>query len=116
MTPHASVTDPDCRLYKNAPGDASRLAYLGHVLMDNRQGLIVGEQVTTADGTAEVDAALQLVDELSGAERITLGADKGYDRHEFVQDLRDRNVTPHVARECKGSAIDGARLGTSAMS
>nr|WP_283103198.1 IS5 family transposase [Acidithiobacillus sp. S30A2] len=104
---HASITDPDCRLYKKAPGDASRLAYLGHVLMDNRHGLIAGEQVTTADGTAEVDAALQLMDELGGSQRITLGADKGYDRHGFVQDLRNRNVTPHVARKCKGSAVDG---------
>ncbi|MBU2783989.1 IS5 family transposase, partial [Acidithiobacillus caldus] len=103
---HASVTDPDARLYKKAPGEASRLAYLGHVLMDNRHGLIAGEQVTTADGTAEVDAAVQLVDDLGGTQRITLGADKGYDRHGFVQNLRDRNVTPHVARKRKGSAID----------
>ncbi len=104
---HASVTDPDARLYKKAPGEASRLAYLGHVLMDNRHGLIAGEEVSTADGTAEVDAALHLVDSLGGSQRITLGADKGYDRHRFVQDLRDRNVTPHVARKRKGSAIDG---------
>ncbi len=104
---HASVTDPDARLYKKAPGEASRLAYLGHVLMDNRHGLIAGEEVTTADGTAEVDAALHLVDSLGGSQRITLGADKGYDRHRFVQDLSDRHVTPHVARKRKGSAIDG---------
>ncbi|WP_141738819.1 IS5 family transposase, partial [Acidithiobacillus caldus] len=89
------------------PGEASRLAYLGHVLMDNRHGRIAAEQVTTADGTAEVEAAVQLVDDLGGNQRITLGADKGYDRHGFVQDLRDRNVTPHVARKRKGSAIDG---------
>jgi transposase len=104
---HASVSDPDARLYKKAPGDASRLAYLGHVLMDNRHGLIAGQQVTTADGTAEVDAATRLVDELGGTQRFTLGADKGYDRHGFVHDLRDRNVTPHVAHKQKGSAIDG---------
>ena len=104
---HASVTDPDARLYKKAPGEASRLAYLGHVLMDNPHGLIAGQQVTTADGTAEVDAATQLVDDLGGHQRITLGADKGYDRHGFVQDLRDWNVTPHVARKRKGSTIDG---------
>ncbi|MBU2764307.1 transposase, partial [Acidithiobacillus caldus] len=82
-----SVTDPDARLYKKAPGEASRLAYLGHVLMDNRHGLIAAEQVTTADGTAEVEAAVQLVDDLGGNQRITLGADKGYDRHGFVQNL-----------------------------
>ncbi|MBU2782746.1 IS5 family transposase [Acidithiobacillus caldus] len=104
---HASVTDPDARLYKKAPGEASRLAYLGHILMDNRHGLIAGEEVSTADGTAEVDTALHLIDSLGGSQRITLGADKGYDRHGFVQDLRDRNVTPHVARKRKGSAIDG---------
>ena len=103
---HASMTDPDVRLYKKAPGDASRLAYLGHVLMDNRHGLIAGEQVTTADGTAEVDAATQLVNEFGGTRHITLGADKGYDRQGFVQDLRDRNVTLHVARMWKGSAIN----------
>ncbi len=75
--------------------------------MDNRHGFISGEQVTTADGTAEVDAAVQLLDDLGGTDRITLGTDKGYDRHEFVKDLRDRNVVPHVARKCKCSAIDG---------
>ena len=75
--------------------------------MDNRHGWIAGEQVTTADGTADVDAAAQLMDDLGGTRRITLGADKGYDRSRFVQDLRDRNVTPHVARKRKGSAIDG---------
>ncbi|MHB0887244.1 IS5 family transposase [Acidithiobacillus sp.] len=104
---HASVTDPDARLYKKSAGEASRLAYLGHVLMDNRHGLIAEEMVTTADGTAEVDAAVRMVDDLGGTQRITLGADKGYDCREFVQDLRDRKVTPHVARKRKGSAIDG---------
>ncbi|WP_312283651.1 IS5 family transposase [Candidatus Igneacidithiobacillus taiwanensis] len=103
---HESVTDPDARLYKKSEGEASRLAYLGHVLMDNRHGLVAETMVTTADGTAEVDAAVLMLDELGGAKRITLGADKGYDRHGFVQDLRDRNVTPHVARKKAGSAID----------
>lgn len=74
--------------------------------MDNRHGLIAGEQVTTANGTAEVDAATQLVDDLGGNQRITLGADKGYDRQGFIQDLRDRNLTSHVAPKRKGSAID----------
>ena len=103
---HVSITDPDARLYKKSAGEASRLAYLGHVLMDNRHGLIAEEQVTTADGTAEVDAAALMVDDLGGSQRITLGADKGYDRRGFVQALRDKNVTPHVARKRKGSAID----------
>ena len=104
---HASMTDPDARLYKKSAGEASRLACPGHVLMDNRHGLIAGEIVTTADGSAKVDAAVLMVDGLGGTQRITLGADKGYDRREFVQDLRDRKVTPHVARKRKGSAIDG---------
>lgn len=104
---HVSVTDSDVRFYEKSPGEASRLAYLGHVLLDNRYGLIEGEQVTIADGTVKVDAATLLVGDLGGSQRITLGADKGYDRQGFVQDLRDRNVTPHVARKRKGSAIDG---------
>ncbi len=104
---------------KKSAGEVSRLAYLGHVLMDNRDGLIAEEMVTTADGTAEVvDTAALMVDNLGGTQRITLGADKGYDRREFVQVLRDKNVTPHVARKRKGSAIDGrtTRHGGYAMS
>lgn len=105
---HVSTTDPAVRLYKKSAGDASRLAYLGHMLMDNRRGLIAEEQVTTADGTAEVDAAVQMIDDLGGARRITtVGADKGYDRAGFVDELRERNVSPHVARKRKGSAIEG---------
>ena len=95
------MTDPDARLYKKSAGEASRLAYLGHVLMDNRHGLIAEEQVTTADGTAEMDAAVQMVDDLSGTQRITIGADKGYDRAGFVDRLRERNVSPHVPESGK---------------
>lgn len=104
---HVSTTDPDARLYKKSAGDASRLAYLGHVLMDDRHGLIAEERVTTADGTAEVDAAIQMIDDWGGTRRITVGADKGYDRAGFVDGLRERNVFPHVTRKRKGSAIDG---------
>jgi transposase/IS5 family transposase len=103
---YASGMDPDVQLYKKAPEESSRLTYLGHVLMDNPHGMIVAEQVTTAHGIAEVAAATQLVDELGGTQRITLCANKGYDRHGFVQDRRDRNVNPHVARKRKGSTID----------
>lgn len=102
-THHASGTDPDCRPYKKATGDAARLIHLGHVRIDNRHGLIAGEQVTTA----MVDPAVQLIDDLYGTEPITLGIDKGFDQQEFVRDLRDRNVTPHVACKCEGSDIDG---------
>ncbi len=104
---HVSATDPDARLYKKSAGDASRLAYLGHVLMDNRHSLIAEEQATTADGTAEVDAAVQMINDLGGTRRITVGADKGDDRAGFVDGLRERNVSPLVARKRKGSAIDG---------
>lgn len=104
---HASATDRDCRLYKMAPGDAARPSYPGHVLMDNRHSLIAEEQITTAVGTAENDTLAQLTDDRGSTGCITLGADKGYDRSEFVQDLRDWNITPHVSRKYKGSAMDG---------
>jgi transposase len=103
----ASVTCPDCRLYKKAPGDASWLAYLWHVLMDQRQGLIVGEQIMAADVTSEVDAALQFLDELGGNQLVTLGADNGEDHRGFVHDLRYRHISQHVARKCMESAGDG---------
>ncbi|MHB1678811.1 MAG: IS5 family transposase [Sulfuriferula sp.] len=99
---HASVTDPDARLYKKSPGEASRLAYLGHVLMDSRHGLIAGEQVTTADGTAEVDAATRLVDGLGGTRRITLGADKGYDRQGFVPGSAGPECDPPCGTQAEG--------------
>ena len=104
---HASVPDPDCRHCKEAPRDASRLSHLGHVRMDNLHGLSAGEQVIPAAGTAEIDAAEQLIDEPGGAERITPGTDKGYDRQEFIRNLRGRDVTPHVTCQGTGSAIDG---------
>ncbi len=107
---YGSVTDPDARLYKKASREASRLSYLVHVLMDNRHWLIAGQQVTIADGTAEVDAAVQLINDLGGTQRITLGVDKSFDRHDFVQDLWDQNVTTHVARKCKGTAIGGSTI------
>ncbi len=105
---HQSTTDPDARLYKKAQGQPSKLCYLGHVTMENRNGLAVNGRVTTATGTAEREAALEMLEELSGGRRITVGADKGYDTRAFVRESRARNVTPHVAQNEKNrsSAID----------
>jgi IS5 family transposase len=77
----------------------AKLSYAGHVLMENRNGIAVNSQVTQADGRAEPQAALAMVEEIPGQQRVTLGADKGYDRKEFVQELRDHQVTPHIARK-----------------
>ncbi|AKI03373.1 transposase, IS4 family (plasmid) [Hoeflea sp. IMCC20628] len=92
---HASTTDPDARLYRKASGQESRLAYLGHALMENRNGLAVAAQVTHATGTAEREAALEMIEALP--EGSTLGADKGYDAEAFVEDLKTRRIVPHVA-------------------
>jgi IS5 family transposase len=106
---HASTTDPDARLYRKGPGQPAKLAYLGHVLMENRHALVVDTRLTLATGTAEREAALEMVADRPGNHRITLGADKAYDAAEFVADLRERNVTPHVAQNTtnRRSAIDG---------
>jgi transposase len=107
---HESRTDPDARLAKKAKGKEAKLSYAGHVLMENRNGLIVKTRLTKATGTAECAAALDMVEEVSGDRRVTLGGDKGYDQKQLVEALRTENVTPHVARNEKrpgGSAIDG---------
>ena len=113
---HASTTDPEAKLYRKANGQSSRMAFMGHVLMENRNGLVVGALVTQATGAAEREAALALIDRLEARGRITLGADKAYDVREFVKDLRVRKVTPHIARNeqitpagelRRSSAIDG---------
>ena len=96
---HRSVTDPDARLARKSNGSASILAYAGHVLMENRNGLVTQSCLTHATGTAERDAALILVDRLARRRRITLGADKGYDVLGFVAALRQRRVTPHIATD-----------------
>ena len=94
---HQSTTDPAALLARKGPGKEAKLSYAGHVLMENRNGLAVGGCVTQATGRAEVEAALALVEEIEGWERVTLGADKGYDRKEFVRELREHQVTPHIA-------------------
>lgn len=106
---HASTTDPEARLYKKAAGQEAKLCFLGHVLMENRHGLVIDATVTPATGTAEREAALALVEAQAPTRRITLGGDKNYDTHQFVQALRARQVTPHVAQHTtnRASAIDG---------
>ena len=107
---HASTTDPDARLVKKAPGQPAKLAYQGHVLMENRHGLVVRAAVTQATGTAEREAALALATAIPGDHRVTLGADKAYDTAAFVANCRPLRITPHVARNTArwgASAIDG---------
>jgi transposase len=104
---HQSTTDPEARLARKGAGQEAKLSYAGHVLMDNREGLAVGTCLNQPSGRAEPEAALELVEEIAGCGRVTLGADKGYDRKEFIQELRDHQVTPHIA--CKVTSIIDAR-------
>jgi transposase len=106
---HASTTDPEARLFKKAKGKEAKLCFMGHVLMENRHGLVVSPRLTAATGTAEREAAVGLVEGVPGRHPITVGADKAYDTHEFVQSLRALKAVPHVAQNCNGrkSAIDG---------
>lgn len=97
---HESRTDADARLYRKGNGKESRLCHMGHALMENRNSLAVGGMVTPATGTAEREAARVLIDRHRKGKckrRITLGADKGYDVEDFVQELQQKNVTPHIA-------------------
>jgi transposase len=108
---HQSTTDPDARLYKKGTGHESKLAYLGHLLTENRHGLIVDTAVTAALGTAERDAAIVMLGELPLTTRhVTVGADKLYDTRGWVATVRQMRITPHVAASVHrrgGSAIDG---------
>jgi transposase len=105
---HASTTDPDARLFRKGRGKEAKLCHMGHLLMENRNGLIVDALVTQATGTAERDAAEAMLSRQRGQHRATLGADKAYDVAGFVSGLRALNVTPHVAQNTTGrrSAID----------
>ena len=117
---HESITDPEARLYKKGDGQPAKLCYMGHALMENRNGLAVRGGISQATGTAEREDALVLVDHHRGRNkrRITLGADKAYDVAQFVQDLKDRSVTPHIAIDghltktgkARKTAIDGRTL------
>jgi transposase len=111
---HQSTTDPDARLYKKAVGREAKLAYLGHLLTENRHGLIVDTAVTAATGTGERGAAIVMLGELPlTSRRVTVGADKWYDTREWVASVRAMHITPHVAASVNrqgGSAIDGRTL------
>ncbi len=106
---HRSTTDPDARLYRKGPGMEAKLCFIGHGLMENRSGLIVDARLTRVSGHAERLAALDMIEGFADRPRaVTLGADKGYDATDFVEELRTINVRPHVARNISGrrSAID----------
>jgi transposase len=106
---HASTTDPQARLYRKGPGREAKLYYMGHVLMENRHGLVIDAKATSATGAAERDTALELIAALPHRDRITVGADKSYDTRDFVFRLRQMAITPHVAQSThsRASAIDG---------
>jgi transposase len=103
---HESTTDPDALLAKKANGQEAKLCFMGHVVMENRTGLAVGARLTRATGRAEREAALAMMGDIPRGRRITLGADKGYDVADFVDQLRDRDITPHVAQKARYTAID----------
>lgn len=111
---HESTTDPDARLYRKGRGKESKLCFMGHVLMENRNGLAVDGQLTRAHGAAEPLTAIDLVGRHAGGRRVTVGADKAYDTADFVMELRELGTTPHVAQNAydtgkakRRSAIDG---------
>jgi transposase len=107
---HESKTDADAQLARKGHGKEARLSYNGNLLTENRNGLIVSTEVFQANGTAERDAALVMLEEIAGIKRVTVGADKGYGTRDFVAECRNLKVTPHVAQNSTrsgGSAIDG---------
>jgi transposase len=107
---HASKTDPEALLARKGEGKESKLSYCGNLLVENRNGLIVDAEVFQANGTAERDAALVMLEKLAGIQPVTVGGDKGFDTRDFVNECRNLRVTPHVAQNLErrgGSAIDG---------
>jgi transposase len=106
---HESTTDPDALLARKGNGKEAKLSYNGNLLIENRNGLIVTTELFQANGTAERDAALVMLEQLLGKQRVTVGGDKGYDTKDFVQECRNMKVTPHVSQNTNrrgGSAID----------
>ena len=106
---HASLTDPEERLFRKGKGKPAQLCFMGHALMENRNGFVVEAEMTHADGYGERSAAIAILHahDPGSTRRLTLGADKGYDEAGFVADLKAMCVTPHIAAKKKGSAIDG---------
>jgi len=103
---HQSTTDPEALLARKGAGKEAKLSYCGNVLMENRNGLVADVETMQADGTAERDAAVVMIASVPGDDRVTVGADKGYDTKGFVADARALNTTPQVAQK-KHSAVDG---------
>ncbi len=107
---HQSVTDSDARLYRKSKAQPAQLAYMGHVLMENRNALIADVALTLATGFAERETALGMIAGVRGNHRITIGADRGYDVASFVAGMRELRATPHIATNdarCGGSRLDG---------
>jgi len=107
---HASTSDPDALLARKGSGKEAKLSYSGHVLMENRNGLVADVEVLQANGTAERDAALVMIERIAGDQQVTVGADKNYDTKDFVAEARNLKATPHVAQNIharRSSAIDG---------
>lgn len=107
---HQSTTDPEARLARKGMGQEAKLTFMGHVLMENRNGLVVQTRLTQATGKAEREAAGEMIEEQAAGQPITVGADKGYDTRDFVATVRAAGATPHVAQNTArpgGSAIDG---------
>jgi len=104
---HQSTTDPDARLARKGDGKEAKLSYAGHIMTENRNGLIVDTELTRATGTAERESALEMISRLPGEGQKTVGGDKGYDVSDFVELARANNVTPHVAKKKRYSAVDG---------
>lgn len=110
---HESKSDPDARLCRKSQRTGAQLGYMGHALMENRNGLVVGFRVTHAIGKAEQAAAESLASAIKGKHRVTLGADKGYDSDELLRKLRDMGITPHIAKndhERRTSSLDNRTL------
>lgn len=106
---HESTTDPDARLARKGDGKEAKLCYSGNIMIENRHGLVVDAELLQANGTAERDAAMLMAERIPGDDRVTVAGDKGYDTRDFVAEMRQMNVTPHVAQNTNrngGSAID----------
>jgi transposase len=106
---HRSTTDPEAMLARKGRGKEAKLSYHGHLMTENRNGLVVNTLVTAAYGAAECHAGLLMAEQLPGCGRVTLGADKGYDQREFIEELRHMEITPHVAQNQsrRRSRLDG---------
>jgi hypothetical protein len=106
---HASKTDPDAKMARKCKGQEAKLSYNGNLLVENRNGLIVNTKVFEANGGAERDAALVVLEQILGTKQVTVGGDKAYDTADFVAQCKNLKVTPHVAQNLErpgGSAID----------